>query len=147
MSIAKTFTAALQASHLKAAGFQKRYETFSKVNPAYSEHYHIEAAGGNRSGEPWSYHLVIGIGFNAIPSKHKGQLAGTHASKRLLTIETTLLNPADTDTEKLRFETGRLAAIIAEQSDYFKNRHEILRRSFDRGLFHHDFPADPETDH
>lgn len=144
--VLKNFAGVLQSGHLKDQGFQKRYETFSRQHPAFSEHYHIQPASWNRDGEPWSFHLVVGIGFSGIPSKQKGQLAGCHASKRHLTVETSLVNPADPDPEKLRHEAARAAGIILAHSEYLQSRHQILRHSYDRGILHQGFPADPEMD-
>lgn len=144
--ILKTFTTTLQSDHLKGKGFQKRYETFSRQHPEFSEHYHIQPASWNRAGDPWAFHLVVGIGFTAIPSKQKGQLAGCHASKRHLTVETALINSPDSDPEKLCQEVARVAEIILACSGYFQNRHKVLRHSYDRGLLDDGFPADPGLD-
>jgi hypothetical protein len=140
----KAFTNALQSGHLKEQGFQKRYETFSRQHPKFSEYYHIQPT--NRAGDTWSFHLIVGIGFSDIPSKQKGQLAGCHASKRYLTVETTLLTSSDTDLETLREEAARVAGIILAQSEYLLSRYPILRHSYDRAILHEGFPADPETD-
>ena len=142
--ILKTFTGLLQSDHLKALSFQKRYETFSRQHPEFSEHYHIQPASWNRDGEPWSFHLVIGIGFNAIPSRQKGQLAGCHASKRDQTIATTLINGISSDREKLKQEAARVAGIILSRSGYLLDRHRELRNSFDRGHLMDGFPVDPD---
>jgi hypothetical protein len=142
-NFAKPLTAALQANHLKSLGFQKRYETFSRSHPAFSEHFQIQSSLLNRSGEPWKYDLILGIGFHAIPAKQKGQLAGTHASKRLLTVETSLL---ENDSKELTAEAAKLAEIILEQSAYLQRRHEILRSSYDRNQLKEGFPTDPEID-
>jgi hypothetical protein len=144
--ILKTFTTTLQSNHLKGQGFQKRYETFSRQHPEFSEHYHIQPASWNRAGDKWTFHLIIGIGFNSIPSRQKGQLAGCHASKRHTTIETTLINPGESDPEKFRQEAARVADIILARSDYFQSRYKILRHSYDRGILRQGFPADPEFD-
>lgn len=144
--ILKAFTNVLQSGHLKEQGFQKRYETFSRQHPKFSEHYHIQPASWNRAGEKWSFHLVAGIGFSDIPSKQKGQLAGCHASKRHLTVETSLVNSGDMDQETLRHEAARVAEIILAHSEYLQNRYSILRHSYDRGLLHEGFPVDPEMD-
>lgn len=144
--ILKTFVTKLQSDHLKGQSFQKRYETFSRRHPEFSEHYHIQPSSWNRAGEKWSFHLVIGIGFSDIPSKQKGQLAGCHASKRHLTIETSLINSVDANRETLRHEVAHVAEIILAHSDYLQNRHQILRQSYDRGILREGFPADPETD-
>ena len=141
-NFAKSFTAALQGNHLKAAGFLKRYETFSRSHAKFSEHFHIQSSLLNKAGDPWKYDLIIGIGFQNIPAKQKGQLAGTHASKRLLTIETSLV---ENDPKQIALEAARLAAIIFEQSEYFQSRHEALKHSYDRNLLHEGFPVDPET--
>jgi hypothetical protein len=145
MSLLKTFTAALQSSHLKALGFQKRYETFTRSHAKFSEHYHLQSSLLNKTDDPWKYELIIGIGFPEIPSKQKGQLAGTHASKRAAIIETVLSDQSNSDAEKLKAEVDRLAEIILKQSEYFQRRHEVLRHSYDRGISHQGFPADPEN--
>jgi hypothetical protein len=145
-SLIKIFSSHLQSAHLKSHGFQKRYETFSRIHPKFSEHFHLHPATSNSPGSPWKFHLIVGIGFPDIPSKQKGQLAGTHASKTHLTIETTLRYPDDNDSGKLRAETARLAEIILEQSAYLQRRHETLRHSYDRGISHNGFPADPAFD-
>jgi hypothetical protein len=144
--ILKNFAGLLQSGHLRDLGFQKRYETFSRRHPDFSEHYHLQPTSWNRDGEPWSFHLVIGIGFNNIPSKQKGQLAGCHASKRDQTIETTLINGAGSDAQKLADEVARVAGIILARSEYLRSRYPILRHSYDRGILHQGFPADPESD-
>ena len=144
--ILKPFAHTLQAAHLKGHGFQKRYETFSRQHPDYSEHYHIQPASWNRAGEPWSFHLVLGIGFTGIPSKQKGALAGCHASKRHATVQTTLINPGNADPEKIQQEAARVAEIILACSDYLRSRHQVLRQSYDRGILHEGFPADPDND-
>jgi hypothetical protein len=146
MSLLKTFTAALQSSHLKAQGFQKRYETFSKSHAKFSEHYHLQSSLLNKTGDPWKYELIIGLGFHDIPSKQKGQLAGTHASKRAATIETVLSDHSNNDPQKLKAEVDRVSEIIFKQSEYFQRRYETLRHSYDRGISHEGFPADPEND-
>lgn len=144
--ILKNFANALQSSHLKAHGFQKRYETFSRQHAAYSEHYHLQPASWNRDGEKWSFHLILGIGFTGIPSKQKGQLAGCHASKRHTTVDTILINPKENDPEKIQKEVARVAEIILGCSEYLKKRHQVLRHSYDRGILDDGFPADPEQD-
>ena len=144
--ILKNFAGLLQSGHLKDLGFQKRYETFSRRHPEFSEHYHLQPTSWNRDGEPWSFHLVIGIGFNNIPSKQKGQLAGCHASKRDQTIETTLINGASTDPQQLAQEAARVAGIILARSEYLRSRYHTLRHSYDRGMLRDGFPADPEFD-
>ena len=140
----KTFATKLQSDHLKGQGFQKRYETFSRQHPEFSEHYHIQPASWNRAGEKWSFHLIIGIGFTSIPSRLKGQLAGCHASKRHTTVETTLVNSGGSDPEKLCQETARVAGVILALSDYFQSRHKVLRHSYDRGYLEEGFPVDPD---
>ncbi len=145
-NFAKVLTAALQSNHLKAEGFQKRYETFSRSHPKFSEHFHLQSSLLNKTGEPWKYDLIIGIGFPDIPAKQKGQLAGTHASKRFLTVETNLLETDAKNPQKLTEEAKRLSEIILEQSTYFQRRYETLRHSYDRGISHQGFPADPEID-
>jgi len=142
--ILKILTTTLQSDHLKSQGFQKRYETFSRQHSEFSEHYHIQPASWNRAGDPWTFHLVVGIGFTGIPSKQKGQLAGCHASKRHLTLETTLTNSSDSDPEKLRQEAARVAGIILTCSGYLQSRYKVLRHSYDRGLLDDGFPSDPD---
>jgi hypothetical protein len=144
--ILKSFASLLQGNHLKALGFEKRYETFSRRHPEFSEHYHLQPASWNRDGEPWSFHLVIGIGFNAIPARQKGQLAGCHASKRDQTIGTILINGSTSDPQHLGEEVARVAEIILARSEYLQRRHGTLRQSYDRGILHEGFPADPEFD-
>lgn len=144
--ILKTFAERLQSAHLKGHGFQKRYETFSLQHPEYSEHYHIQPASWNRDGEPWSFHLILGIGFASIPSKQKGNLAGCHVSKRHTTVDTILINPKENDAEKIQQEAARVAEIILACSEYLKRRHKALRHSYDRGVLREGFPADPELD-
>ena len=144
--ILKNFTGLLQSGHLKGLGFQKRYETFSRQHPEFSEHYLIQPTALNRDGGPWSFHLVTGIGFNNIPSKQKGQLARCHASMRDQTIETTLINGVPPDPQNLPKEVARAAEVILARSEYLRSRYQTLRHSYDRGILHDGFPADPEID-
>ncbi|HVJ45808.1 MAG TPA: hypothetical protein VM511_05435 [Luteolibacter sp.] len=129
----KKLTTALQKDHLKTIGFEKRYETFSRSHPKFSEHFHLSSSPLNRAGEPWKYELTIGVGFHDIPSKQKGQLAGTHISHRVATIETTLGGSDETDPAILRNETTRLASIVQERSEHLRNHYDTLRQSYDRG--------------
>jgi hypothetical protein len=86
--IVREFFARLHNSHLKARGYRKQRNTFSRERAGFTERVQFQGSSWNSRGdESWLFHVNFGVQFHGLPPRSQDRdLPGTHCWARIESI-------------------------------------------------------------